>query len=126
MEIVSLISKKDYEQIAEDNKSYFTKPFVHFSTWNQWNLIKNKKEPQPDDILIVVEDNNPNLDIRYEKDERGIEYPHVYNPIGKKDIIRTASWQETNRTGILMNTSMIDDKWCFPILKPYIHKSDQV
>lgn len=126
MEIVSLIHKKDYEEIFDQNKSYFAKPFLHFSTWNQWNQIRKNKKLEPDDLLIVIDDTNTNLDIRYEKAENGIEYPHVYSPLKKKDIIRTALPEESKRTGVLMNTSMIDVKWCFPILKPYIHKNDKV
>lgn len=55
------------------------------------------------------------------KTEKGIRFPYVSGTL-----VHPKAYVERPTTHILMNTSEIDAKWCFPILRKYIHATDRV
>lgn len=130
MELIHLCKKARLQTMLEE-KGYYRQEgaFTHFSTWNSWPLVKKglREALNPEeDVFLVVSDGNKNLDIRWEKDKSGIDYPHVYGKIMEKDILRLDSIDHFERVNILMNTSMIDEAWCRPALKPYFHAGQVV
>lgn len=130
---------------------------MHYATWNEYFQIiekkqeKEKQKRQAEDtaqggspeqplnpqwpaeeeaiFLVVVDDLNQKLKIRYETDPKtGISWPHGSEPIRFRDILQTRTASEIRRIQfeILMNTSMFDESWCYPVLKKYFKPRDRV
>lgn len=110
MELVYTLSKEDYE-----NKFYTQKKNVILYTWNSLN--------ESNEYMLVLDSNQLNLTIQY--DSKGhIEY--VCECIEEKAILLATEFKKKGCIHVLMNTSMIDEKWCYPTLKKYIKPSDEV
>lgn len=131
MELIHRCKKKELENELAEKGFYEAKEkggYLHFCTWNSWPLIAGKQpafDPE-EDVFLVVSSADGKLDIRFEADERGIEFPHVYGKIFPESILRLDPLDHFERTCILMNTSMIDEAWCRPALLRVFHAGQVV
>lgn len=139
MELIHCCLKSEYEQQIQTG--YYGKDlvkkegFIHFSTWNSFRYIASSFfQDEREYIFLVVDSDKCTHVLRFEPDERGHLYPHIYAPLRCEDIKECVpflhdkkTWQQPkNRIHIMMNTSMIDEAWCRPVLKKYLHKDDVV
>lgn len=136
MEIIHCCLKEAYEtQVAKGSyggDQLKTEGFLHFSTWNSFRLVAPAFFSDEREYILLVVDTY-RVRVKWEKDDIGHTYPHVYQTICEKDIKAIYPFQHDGKTWIskpsthvLMNTSMIDEAWCYPVLKHHIQPSDEV
>lgn len=110
------------------------KGYLPFSTWNSFRLLArrfyNEQEPY---VLLIVDSTKVLSSLTWETDAKGHRFPHIHQPIPMEHITCIPFLHDDKQwlnpritTHILMNTSQIDDSWCFPILKKHIRKEDEV
>lgn len=129
MELIHRCKKADLDAMLQTEGYYQAgREGTHFCTWNSWPLIAGKQPPlQPEeDVFLVVSSRDKTLDIRFEPDRKGILFPHIYGKIHPFQIVRLAPVDTFCRTCILMNTSMIDESWCRPVLSKVFHAGQVV
>lgn len=114
MELIYLISQNDY-----DNKTYLNKEKRTLYTWNTLKL----RVDEFDGLMMVLDSNKLTLDTSYDKKGRVI-----YNTDNslEKAIYYVEPFKHKGCIHCMMNTSIIDDKWCYPVLKKYIKPNDEV
>lgn len=133
MNIVHIAEKEELENQLTDKNFYKPKgEFIHMAAPNSIKLLwPSIQEKYTDPVCLIVDDMDPALDVRYEKDPTsGIEYPHIYNSIPKKSILEILPAAEyiskKSTRHVLLNTSMIDEKWIKQFLRKWISPKDKV
>ena len=138
MELLHCCLKKDYEQQKQTGwygRSLIKKEgFLHFSTWNSFRYVAPAFfHDTREYIFLVIDSEKVTADLKWEADEKGHRYPHLYAPLDCK-LVKEYPFQHDEKKWlnpkkcmhVMMNTSMIDESWCYPVLKKYIHPNDQV
>ena len=96
MEWIHFVKKEEY------TPDYFlSRKTWPVCTWNEWRRVQKKWNVQEDDMLFVFENES-------------------------KTYTRIASPREKHCTHVLMSDSGINQSWSYPVLKKYIHPSDEV
>ena len=122
MEWICRISREQADWILDEtNRSQTLGPLV-FVGRNQANVYFGK--PEEDEEQIVIEQKAAK-GARIQENEQVIRCLEV-DQLPVKNIQRVEKAGCVHRTHVLMNTSMIDEKWCVPALRPLIHPDDEV
>lgn len=86
MELIHCCLKSEYEQQIQTG--YYGKDlvkkesFIHFSTWNSFRYIASSFfQDEREYIFLVVDSDKCKHVLRFEPDERGHLYPHIYAPL---------------------------------------------
>lgn len=131
--------KKEYDKIG--NNAYYGENlvaqdgFIHFSTWNSFYDIADQFINEKEEYVIVcVNTTLVEAVVRWEDmDGFGVYYPHLYGPLNMNSVVDVlpfqhhhGKWLGKSCVHVLMNTSLIDEDWCYPALSRYIHESDKV
>lgn len=139
MIMIHCMLKKEYDVIK--NNEYYGEQwikqdgFLHFSTWNSFYDIANSFISENEEwVILCVDTDYVEATIMWEDmDGLGVYYPHLYGPLNMNSIVDVVAfhyedgkWLGKPCIHVLMNTSSIDEDWCFPTLSKYIHKSDKV
>lgn len=139
MIIIHCMLKKDYEVIKEN--PYYgdhlikTDQFIHFSTWNSfYDIAPSFMQDDKEKVFLCVDTNLLESELKWEEvDKEGIYYPHLYGLLNMNSVVdivpfdyQNGIWNKNKCTHILMNTSCIDEDWCYPSLSNYINTNDKV
>lgn len=144
MEIVRKIDRAQAQKILDGSlslKASKDNP-IFFSSRNAFamenrdliqSMDKHKQETndENDSVLLVIDDLNPNLDLFWQFQEckwihGKLSVPVLQSELTAKDILRIEEINAKHRMNILMNTSMYDEKWCYPALKKVYRPTDRV
>lgn len=139
MEIIHCCLKEAFEKEIE-NGTYGTseikaKGYIQFATWNSFRYLAPAYYKDTREYIFLVVDMDKVRDrMRFVKDHKGHAFPCVYGMIQHDEIKRCVSFIHDDKAWlnqkecvhILMNTSMIDENWCYPALKKYISAQDEV
>lgn len=95
-------------------------------TRNSW-MLEKKGELTENECLVVISSHHPKLDIEWVRDEKtGIDYPYLKKDLDISWIKNIEDHMSRPPVCVLMNTSIIDDKWCRRSIKPFLSKEDEV
>lgn len=111
-------------QLAEDGALKTKGEFLHCCTPSSWKLLAHPL--QQDEVLVVLDDCDPSLDVRYEDGGNGHLFPHVYSPVKKNNIVEILESDEIGPVNVLLSSSMIDEKWVCPWMRKILSKTDRV
>ena len=107
--------------------------FIPFSTWNSFRLIARKFFSTEEPYVLLVVDSSRVSSLTWKSDEKGHLFPQIQKAIPMQYVTCIPFLHDEKQwlnpkpcTHILMNTSMIDESWCYPILKKHIQKQDEV
>lgn len=124
MKLIHVCRKEELDKQLAQTGCYQTGAFIHFCTWNSLPLVFHEPLSE-EEVCLQISSDAKNIDIRWEKSASGIDYPHVYGGLEPSQF-QVVSADQFHRVNILMNTSIIDDAWCYPALKKYLHSGDVV
>lgn len=125
MKIWHIMKKEDLEnQLQKYGRLVWQGDFLHCSTPSSWSLVEHPLAE--DEVVIVLDDRDPSLDVRYEDGGSGILFPHIYSPVKKQNIIEILESDRLMPVNVLLSTSMIDEEWVRPWMKNLISKTDRV
>ncbi|WP_304959451.1 hypothetical protein [Ileibacterium valens] len=144
MEIVRKIDRAQAQKLldgslslkaSKDNPIFFSSrnTFAMENRDQIQSMDKHKQETndENDSVLLVIDDLNPNLDLFWQSQEckwihGKLSVPVLQSELTAKDILRIEEINAKHRMNILMNTSMYDEKWCYPVLKKVYRPTDRV
>lgn len=125
MKIWHILKRDLYEQQMAQNGCLASETgFLHACTPSQRPLLQ--RTLQPDEIILVLDDLNPSLQVRYEPDQNSQHFPHIYGKIQPKDIREILEEPTAEQVNVLLSTSMLDEKWIRPWMQKLISKTDRV
>lgn len=114
MELVHLISQEDY-----DNEIYKREVSHVLYTWNTLKLMVKEYSG----LMIVVDSKKLIVNSFY--DNRGRVLYETKQSL-ESAIRYVEPFKYKGCIHCMMNTSIIDDNWCYPVLKKYIKPNDEV
>ncbi|MGX8834050.1 DUF952 domain-containing protein [Amedibacillus sp. YH-ame6] len=138
MEILHCMLKSEYEEVKD--KTYYGEQcikkegFLHCSTWNSfYEVAPFFMKDETEKVLLCIDTELVQAPIKWEDNGEGILYPHIYGPLNMDSIIevqpflyKDGIWDRKACVHILMNTSCVDEDWCFGALNKHIHGNDRV
>lgn len=92
---------------------------------NQADSFFGPAKKRPFQIVIDASKLKKISGVRKQKDEKGGDVI-IIPQLPRRFISAIEPASTIHRTHILMNTSMIDEKWCSHALRPYLHPEDEV
>lgn len=122
MEWISRISPKLASQLLDEENRPESLNDLVFTGRNQADLWFGR--PKAEEWQIVIDHKALKGSI-FEENAKGIRTTTLKNlPVSR--ILRIEKADTVLRRHVLMNTSMIDEKWCYPALKKWIEPDDEV
>lgn len=138
MILLHCMLKRDYEEVRE--RAYYGETniskegFLHCSTWNSfYEVAPIFMKDEEAKVLLCIDSEKVQSLLKWEDNGFGILYPHIYGVLNMDSVVevqpflyKDGIWNTNACTHVLMNTSCVDENWCFSSLSKHIGASDRV